>query len=791
MARGSRRAVPGTVRLWVVGGLVALASVTGVGAKPVPQSVAGPFWYDGNVVSGGELVYRVRIDTVVPGVVTASAKIKGKDKDSGVKWQGVFPMLHQDLLAGQTDITSAPIPIPGNYVGEARLQIDVRFNDTPIGKGKLTVVVSAPPPPPVVITDTLRDVGLDTVVTLDVEGATKGAVSKDAPHTYLWTQTAGAEVELSDPTAANPTFRTHPIGHFVELGEGGGLVGISTAEVNASTYTFRVQVDGGAKGVTGKMTVIAASMSPAQATVPLGVNAYFKAEVADHASFDWALVSAPAGSTAALMNATTRTPHIRPDLPGTYTVRDTITTDLYAVTGATYVGVATCALCHGPEPVADIFGLTDMVTPWSLTGHATMLDRGLDGLLSSHYNEGCISCHSVGYNLAPTADNHGFDDVAADVGWEFPVPLQAGNSRAMPEALYAMANIQCENCHGPGSSHPGGASESLDAAVCATCHDDGSHHVRPVQWRASAHNQAYKELSEEEGTRTTCNKCHSPAGFLATLEGNTTVTGSGPLTCQVCHDPHNVAGNEYQLRIGDTVPLADGVVLDNLGASGTCVYCHNARRGPTNATANSSYTPHGATKAEVFYGVNGYTFGETIAGPFAHAMVAGCTTCHMAENPAAGDPGHNKVGDHTFAMAYEDEITKEEVDNVGACNRCHGEGEVTDFNYRGDAYDEDNDGDGVKEGIQMEVQGLLDIVSAKLVETGVSADFRTGWSTDATKKALQRGANWNRALVTNDKSMGVHNPQYAIVLLQLSYTKLSQGFGGPSFREAFPLADLR
>jgi formate-dependent nitrite reductase cytochrome c552 subunit len=73
----------------------------------------------------------------------------------------------------------------------------------------------------------------------------------------------------------------------------------------------------------------------------------------------------------------------------------------------------------------------------------------------------------------------------------------------------------------------------------------------------------------------------------------------------------------------------------------------------------------------------------------------------------------------------------------------------------------------------------------------VNLSTRTGWDADAEKRKAQRGAFWNWGLVSNDKSLGVHNPQYAIALLQKSWSKASQALGGPSFAETFPQADLR
>ncbi len=424
-----------------------------------------------------------------------------------------------------------------------------------------------------------------------------------------------------------------------------------------------------------------------------------------------------------------------------------------------------------------------MVTPWSMTGHADMLERGLDGELGSHYNESCLRCHSVGYNKAPTAVNDGFDDLAAANGWVFPAVLMPGNFAAMPDEVKTMANIQCESCHGPGSSHPGSRSRSLSVDVCATCHNDGKYHNRPAQWKISPHNEHYYEISLSRGTRSSCARCHSPAGYLDTQKGEPEVRAeAGRLTCQVCHDPHNVEGYEHQVRVYGSVTLAGGRVLEGLGTSATCVYCHNARRSPDNVFGRG---PHGGAQGDVFYGETGYTYGMPM-GISAHSLLADCVDCHMYQNPGVGELLRNKIGDHTFSMTYDDGQTVWE--NIDACNQCHSD--VDTFNYNGSSFNDDVDGDGAREGIQAEVDGLLQILYDLILATGVDEDFDI-FDPDPVKELAQRAAVWNWELITNDSSHGVHNPQYTIRLLQLSYTNLSTTFGGNNFATDYPLADLR
>jgi formate-dependent nitrite reductase cytochrome c552 subunit len=72
-------------------------------------------------------------------------------------------------------------------------------------------------------------------------------------------------------------------------------------------------------------------------------------------------------------------------------------------------------------------------------------------------------------------------------GWTFPAVLTNGNWAAMPATLQNVANIQCENCHGPGSQHlfsqgvvgnTNAISVNYAAGDCAQCHDSMNNHFK-------------------------------------------------------------------------------------------------------------------------------------------------------------------------------------------------------------------------------------------------------------------------------------------------------------------------
>jgi hypothetical protein len=250
--------------------------------------------------------------------------------------------------------------------------------------------------------------------------------------------------------------------------------------------------------------------------------------------------------------------------------------------GGEWVGVigrvATCQGCHNDTYAPDMF------TRWLGTRHATMFERGINGLVSDDYQAECISCHTVGYS--PLVDNNGFDDVAADNDWSFPEALAAGNWEALlgtNPGVARLANVQCESCHGPQDStaHMAGFRGRFGTGMCGRCHDSGSHTVKPYEWEFSAHAHlrlAMDNASVEARGPTTgdCARCHAAQGYVrysaslaagvtGPLEGDVELfhsIGLGrdtvePVTCAACHEPHGTP-NPHQLRFYDSITARHG-----------------------------------------------------------------------------------------------------------------------------------------------------------------------------------------------------------------------------------------
>jgi hypothetical protein len=496
---------------------------------------------------------------------------------------------------------------------------------------------------------------------------------------------------------------------------------------------------------------------------------------------------------------------LRPDIAGQYTVTVLIQTASSGSTNLTqkltagvYMGVNTCALCHSGSLLAD-----NIYEPYSHTHHATAFTEAIDGRSTDHFTKNCISCHTVGFDANTNSANGGFDDVAAQVGWVFPTVLTNGNWAAMPAELKNVSNVQCENCHGPGSQHAlafGNTnvsewprlSVSLAAGNCAQCHDSLSHHVKTTEWNHSRHAVATRTPSGP--TRNNCVRCHTAPGFEQFIEhaGNTntyaTNTVYEAITCAACHDPHD-ASNPHQLRAANTYTLPEGTTVTNVGLGALCMTCHHSRNGaasqnitnyqlglPTWA-GGSSFGVHDSTAGDMIEGVNAITYGKTIPSGSHSAVIPDvCVGCHM-QPVATTDPAFGQAGGHTFSMTYQvvtNGVTNV-VDKVDVCIKCHGP--INEFNFARKDYD----GDGVIDGVQTEVQHLLDKLSRMLPGTNYVANgnyvadglVKTSISTKTNWPVKFLNAAWNWQLVNVEGSRGVHNAPYAVGVLKGSISDLT------------------
>jgi len=547
-------------------------------------------------------------------------------------------------------------------------------------------------------------------------------------------------------------------------------------------------------------------------------------------------MSSPLGTNVPLFNAYDRynqsgTPvsllagrtFFRPDISGTYTVLATITTTgtthgtnivpavtniVRTITAGTYYGAQVCAACHS----GNFQGVPGVYPTWTNTPHASFFARAIDGQEGSYYNKGCISCHVVGYDTLNTNWNGGFYNYATLLNWQFPTVLTNGNWASMNPQLQNLANIQCENCHGPGSQHLGSGGStnaitvSYNAGDCSQCHDDLSHHYYSAEWNNSLH--ATPTRTPSGSNRPACVRCHTAPGFanyvanIGNPNGYGTNTVYEAISCQACHDPHD-ASNPHQLRVGTSVLLADGVTtVTNAGAGTICMYCHRSRNGSvTNSIVKypllqqtweggSSFGPHDNPASDMLEGVNGWTYGKAIpSSPHANVVSNTCAGCHY-QPIAATDPAFTLAGGHSTMMSYIN-TNGNEVPVTYACTPCHGN--LTTFNFPTSDYN----GDGIIEGVQTEVQHLLDKLSTLLPPTNYYANANNYQGDGLVKTSITTQTNWpakyleaayNWQFVDNDESLGVHNVAYAVGLLKASIGDLIGDSNGDGLPDAWQIA---
>ncbi|MBI1932520.1 MAG: ammonia-forming cytochrome c nitrite reductase subunit c552 [Ignavibacteriales bacterium] len=548
--------------------------------------------------------------------------------------------------------------------------------------------------------------------------------------------------------------------------------------------------------------------------VGVGSTVYLVGEAVDtnFTSPAWSITTKPEGSETVIigeqdLTETKKAISLKPDVLGTYVIEFTdggMTTSI-TINAAKYIGMPasglTCGTCHNEFDGSFIYD------KWKETGHANTVKPYTDDP-AGHFSNRCMGCHTTGYDAA--ASNEGFDDFP----FVFPSSLAEGNYDALvaayPDAMQR-ANVQCEACHGPGSNHNGIVSNSKmtisqATSVCAYCHDSGTHHATPALFDQSGLDASDFDGRGFEGghargeyvldaDRDGCSPCHSGAGYVQWVKegrpsdalGLPAKTSVRPkasnFTCVTCHDPHD-ATNPFQLRAKETT-LGDGteISFEKYGTGAQCMDCHRSRRLAStyaNDIKNGSahYGAHHGPQGDMLLGKNAPDWGvELPSSPHAIAGGNACVDCHMAGESAFDSEGKLVTfGGHTFNMNNE-----EGEDNVEACEPCHGNvGESfkeKKFYINGNA---DIDEDGTAEGLQEEVHGLLATLATYLPKDasgGVliqsTADFSTAADTSLTPRIMRAGYAY--FFVEEDRSFGIHNPQFTVGMLKAAISEMKGG----------------
>ena len=448
---------------------------------------------------------------------------------------------------------------------------------------------------------------------------------------------------------------------------------------------------------------------------------------------------------------------------------------------ANYLGSQGCAECHP--------GIQTTVLK---TPHAGAFINPYFAAAGGQTNSSCLACHTVGYRL-PT----GF----------------IGQS-ATPQ----LANVQCENCHGPAANHAANPNDftvipqvEIAATVCGGCHNAShtSYNNAPTyeEWSSSGHAAVVPDVLQSMASNTnnirSCGVCHSGSARLAMIDGyNPAITLTKdynvPITCAVCHDPHQTNDSPDQLRnpvsstnyfaltSEDTATVSAFTNKYNANINiNICAQCHNDRGSTWVDTARA---PHHSMQYNFLLG----SVGELLGGPatFNPGTHAGlpaskiyslsgtfyltnqCASCHMQSDSSDAD-------NHTFA------VTSHTV-----CYNCH----LTPPEILEEFYLTPAISNGVTTVITAMNRWAARQTNALLTATNVVAWEYTApggltWQTNSVGNVIGwslnnpvtftgpnsagqtlipdqvKRARFNMYLVLNDGSFGVHNPTLALGLL--------------------------
>jgi len=401
----------------------------------------------------------------------------------------------------------------------------------------------------------------------------------------------------------------------------------------------------------------------------------------------------------------------------------------------------TCGNCH-----------VDQQTKWSGTHHS----HAWADLQASPGAAGeCQACHSV--------DDRGNATTDTAVGY-----------RSTKDARYQ--DVQCESCHGPGLVHITAPSisnrplASIAVSVgsdngCSECHT-GVHSPFVEEWASSRHGI----VESAPSTRPECIGCHTAQGALAAFGVNTDYVEKAsttplPLTCAVCHDPHD-ATQSHQLRFAIDAPNLD----QNL-----CMRCHQRRSNPDPTASRGPHSPQGPT----LLGTAGWfpplliaqgiteidaTHGSQVANPSL------CATCHVnratVTDKLTGAFTFQSTGHNFHAIPCLDDSGKPTADSscvitqrsFVACTAsgCHGD-------------------ENAARGALISIQSQVDVLIAQLnslIAQIPSSEFVTG----DNKITTGEGALFNAQLAAFP-GQPVHNPFLIRTLLTASIQQVELDYG--------------
>lgn len=364
----------------------------------------------------------------------------------------------------------------------------------------------------------------------------------------------------------------------------------------------------------------------------------------------------------------------------------------------------------------------------------------------------------------------------------------------------------CGPCH-TSTIHSGGGTAPAPSQLLANQFEE---------FKNSLHYGTYVSVTDQglmsgQLRGTPCTACHTSEGFVRFRAYNDTAWAGSPaevgrisddtsnslsqVPCVACHPSHE-PGNTIR------TPFTTETL---------CVRCHNVRELQSDVGAGLSGTgsmeiPRNPQK-EVFEGTlfndsfRGVEFSTYQFGDGSHAALPeSCVRCHFIEVtdvdvtqfPEKATTGHTfKARLETCLSSYGAGGCHLDTDFLMADGSSFSYTDSTiasfDFGsimYSGPAYspvysDNDYDMNGTQEAFQTEISGMLENLRVKITgQAGYTSEMYLDdqglfdMTAMASMSETVRGAAYNYDYITEDRSVGYHNPLYVIDLLNASISVL-------------------
>jgi len=311
--------------------------------------------------------------------------------------------------------------------------------------------------------------------------------------------------------------------------------------------------------------------------------------------------------------------------------------------------------------------------------------------------------------------------------------------------------------------------DQISNSSCFTCHGEEGYLLSAKgEWENSIHASGNNVDYTNRGG-SDCTQCHNHQGFLefvATGSVSAPYDQVSSIHCFTCHAPHT--RGDLTLRTDAAFTLANGEIFD-YGSGNLCANCHHSRYSVDDIVdgigVSPYWGPHHGPQGDLIAGTNGYEFDAYEYESTGHGNIGGgnsCVGCHMG-NPRT-HVGY-KIGGHSFNMVDEESGAT----LVGVCQECHLSAE--DFDY---------------EGIQTEIHGLLEELETLLFNAGIIDGTAHPVRGTIDDKDVA-GALFNFLLIEEDRSFGVHNPEYMVDLLESSISFMESTVGKIALDDIRPL----